>query len=140
VFAVHRRGVEGTHHMTVDITPDELGPVRLTVALRDGQMHVLLAGSSEVSREAMRAALPELRKLVEGAGITAGSIDVHPDQPDSGRFGPGTSGSLRDSSFGESRSSPDHPPPDPGRPDRSPASPAERTGLLAASRTLDLHL
>jgi hypothetical protein len=140
VFAVHSRGVEGTHHMTIDITPEELGPVRLTVALRDGQLHVLLAGSSEISREAMRAALPDLRKLVEGAGITAGSFDVHPDQPDTGRFGPGTSGSFRGTSSDGSGSSPDHPQPDPGRSEPSPAAAPERRGLSAAQHSLDLNL
>jgi flagellar hook-length control protein FliK len=139
VFAVHQRGVEGTHHMTVDITPDELGPVRLTVALRDGQLHVLLAGSSEMSREAMRAALPELRKLVEGAGITAGSFDVHPDQPDPGRFGPGTNGSFPGTSS-DGSGSPGHPPPDPGRPDQLQAAAPERRGPSAANRSLDLQL
>lgn len=79
ITTVHRLGVDGTHRLTVDISPDELGPVRVTVALHRGEVSLLLAGSSEVSREALRQALPELRKLLDDAGLRTGSFDVRPD-------------------------------------------------------------
>lgn len=79
VVAVHRRGPDGTHTMTVDITPDELGPVRVHVELRDGNVELRLAGHSEAAREALRAALPELRRALEAAGVGTGSFDVTPD-------------------------------------------------------------
>jgi flagellar hook-length control protein FliK len=140
VFAVHQRGVDGTHVMTVDINPVELGPVRLTVALREGQLHVLLAGSSELSREALRAALPELRKLVEATGITAGAFDVHPDQPDTGRPSAGTGGFFRDNAGGGHDGSPRQLPPDHSRPADPPTKPLRRVDVGSGTRSLDLHL
>jgi flagellar hook-length control protein FliK len=79
VSAIHRLGADGTHRVTVDVTPEELGPVRLTVEMRSGEMSLLLAGSSETSREALRAALPELRRMLDAAGMTTGQLDVRPD-------------------------------------------------------------
>jgi flagellar hook-length control protein FliK len=79
IAAVHRRGVDGQHTLTVDVTPEELGPVRLTLEMRAGEVHLHLAGSSEASREALKAALPELRRLLDAAGMSAGALDVRPD-------------------------------------------------------------
>jgi flagellar hook-length control protein FliK len=140
LFAVHQAGVGGTHRMTVDITPPELGPVRLTVSMRDGQLHVLLAGSSDLSREALRAALPELRKLVEGAGITAGAFDVQPDQRDAGRPSFGNGQFLGDTSGGGSRATHDHPPPGSGEPAEKPSPAPQRRDVNVAQHFLDLHL
>jgi flagellar hook-length control protein FliK len=138
VFAVHRRGVEGEHHMTLDITPEELGPVRMTVALRDGQVHMLLAGSSELSREALRAALPELRKLIEATGIVAGSFDVQPDNAGTGRGGADLGRSAAETGHGDGA-------PNSGdRDGSSGTAPAKDAAPAPAhsgsSRSLDLHL
>lgn len=84
VVAVHRRGVDGTHSLTVDITPEDLGPVRLHVELRDGQVELRLAGATDAAREALRAALPELRRALEAAGVGTGSLAVSPDAPSAG--------------------------------------------------------
>jgi flagellar hook-length control protein FliK len=137
VFAVHRRGVDGEHHLTLDITPEYLGPVRMTVSLRDGQVHMLLAGSSELSREALRAALPELRKLVEGAGIVAGAFDVTPDQSGTGRGGPDLGRAFGDA--GRGSDTPSGPQPGPSTPasERAVTAPS---GAATSSRSLDLHL
>lgn len=79
VAAVHRRGLDGTHTITVDITPDELGPVRVEVQLREGNVELRLSGHSEAARDALRAALPDLRRALEAAGVGTGSFQVSPD-------------------------------------------------------------
>ncbi|MGN6331564.1 MAG: flagellar hook-length control protein FliK [Motilibacteraceae bacterium] len=84
VAAVYRRGVDGTHRVVVTLTPDEIGPVRLTVQLHHGQLDLALAGSSEAGRDALRAALPDLRRVLEDAGVTTGRLDVRSDLPGSG--------------------------------------------------------
>ncbi|MGN6244340.1 MAG: flagellar hook-length control protein FliK [Motilibacteraceae bacterium] len=84
VAAVYRRGVDGTHRVVVTLTPDEIGPVRLTVQLHHGQVDLALAGSSEAGRDALRAALPDLRRVLEDAGVTTGRLDVRSDLAGSG--------------------------------------------------------
>ena len=79
ITTVHRRGVEGTHTLTVEITPEALGPVRISVELRDGNVELQLAGHSEAARDALRAALPELRRALEAAGVGSGSFQVSPE-------------------------------------------------------------
>jgi flagellar hook-length control protein FliK len=90
--------------MTVDITPDELGPVRVHVELREGNVELRLAGHTEAARDALRAALPELRRALEAAGVGTGSFQISPDStpfqdrsqnPNTGQqpqFGTGTDG------------------------------------------------
>jgi flagellar hook-length control protein FliK len=69
--------------MTVDITPEELGPVRVHVELRDGNVELRLAGHSEAARDALRAALPDLRRALEAAGVGTGAFQISPDSPPS---------------------------------------------------------
>jgi flagellar hook-length control protein FliK len=90
--------------MTVDITPDELGPVRVHVELREGNVELRLAGHTEAARDALRAALPELRRALEAAGVGTGSFQISPDStpfqdrsqnpntPQHPQFGTGTDG------------------------------------------------
>jgi len=141
VFAVHRRGVDGTHRLTVEISPEELGPVRLTVAMRAGEVHVLLAGSSEVSREALRAALPELRKLLDAAGLATGTFDVQPDQSDSRPDWSGLSRGGPHDQTGPGRA--ERPPPR-DRPEAdavgSDGAPSHHGDSADRDRPLDLHL
>ncbi|GAA0609568.1 hypothetical protein GCM10009547_09580 [Sporichthya brevicatena] len=79
ITAVHQRGAEGTHVLSVDITPEELGPVRVELELRDGTVELRLAGQSEAARDALRAALPDLRRALEAAGIGTGSFSLGGD-------------------------------------------------------------
>lgn len=143
VIAVHRPGVDGTHRLTVDLTPAELGPVRLTVALRGGEMHLLLAGHTEATREALRAALPDLRRLVEAAGLTAGAFDVQPDRPDPHAGWSGSSGGGPDARGGAGTPhgvpAPPRRPPSTDGTDVLPGAGPKRPAA-GAHRSLDLHL
>ncbi|MGQ0632756.1 MAG: NlpC/P60 family protein [Sporichthyaceae bacterium] len=82
LFTLHRAGVDGTHRMSVELQPDSLGPVRIEVELSGGQIDLRLAGGSEAARDALRAALPDLRRALESAGITVGATQV--DTADAG--------------------------------------------------------
>ena len=57
-----RTGPDGVHRMTVSLSPKELGPVQLRVEVRDGTLSLQVAGSNDLAREALRAAMPDLRK------------------------------------------------------------------------------
>jgi flagellar hook-length control protein FliK len=71
-----RGGPDGVHQLTVQLNPVELGPVSIVAELRDGDIHLRLAGATEAAREALRAALPDLRRELADAGLNAGTLDV----------------------------------------------------------------
>jgi len=75
VIAPLRLGPDGSHVVTVELHPAELGSVRVTVELRDGAMHVQLSGGA-VAVDALRSSLPDLRHQLEQLGTPATSIDV----------------------------------------------------------------
>ena len=142
VFSVHRRGVDGTRQLTVDVTPEDLGPIRLTVTVRAGEVHILLGGSSELSREALRQALPELRKVLEEAGVATGSFDVHPDQPDSRPDWAASAGNSHDSngSRGSRATGSERSPSAAQTGIDASAGRSPRAVALSSDRALDLHL
>jgi flagellar hook-length control protein FliK len=82
-----RRGPDGVHRLTVNLRPVELGPVQVLVEVREGVLHLEFTGASELSREALRAALPDLRRELTDAGVAAGTLDVRSDaaRPDGSR-------------------------------------------------------
>lgn len=59
-----------SHRMTLRLDPGTLGEVRVVLAMRDGAVRVRLA-AHEVAHEALAAAAPELRRLLEDAGQQA---------------------------------------------------------------------
>jgi len=83
-----RSAPDGVHQLTVHLHPAELGPVSVRAEIRNGDIHLHLAGATEAARDALRMALPELRRDLQAAGFTAGSLDVQPD----GRPGPDLAG------------------------------------------------
>ena len=70
-----RSNADGTHRISLELHPAELGTVRVLVEMRSGTMHVQLSGG-EAARDAMRHALPDLRQQLDDLGITTGSLDV----------------------------------------------------------------
>ena len=92
VAALHRRGADGVHQLTVSLSPDELGPISIVVELRDGTVSMSLTGGSETSRDALRAALPDLRRLLEDAGLTTSSLEVRADDAGARDHDPGRDG------------------------------------------------
>jgi flagellar hook-length control protein FliK len=65
--------------MTVVLTPENLGPVQVQVTLDRGTVDLQLRGAHEHGREALMAALPDLRRDLESAGLTCNRLDVDRD-------------------------------------------------------------
>ncbi|SES39458.1 flagellar hook-length control protein FliK [Actinokineospora terrae] len=63
------RGHNGEHELTVHLHPVDLGPVSLTARISGGDIHIDLGSATDAGREALRAALPELRRELEKAGF-----------------------------------------------------------------------
>ncbi len=67
---------DGVHRLTAHVHPADLGPVQIVAELRAGAIHLHLSGASDAAREALRAALPDLRRELEEAGLSPGGLDV----------------------------------------------------------------
>lgn len=69
-------GPDGTHELTIELAPAELGRVRLEVTLDDGVLHVRLHAEDPTSRRLLAGTMGELRATLAQAGIHAGELDV----------------------------------------------------------------
>jgi flagellar hook-length control protein FliK len=78
-IAVLRGGPDGNHTMTVVLTPENLGPVQVQVTLDRGTVDLQLRGAHESGRAALMAALPDLRRDLESAGLQCSRLDVDRD-------------------------------------------------------------
>jgi flagellar hook-length control protein FliK len=74
--AVLRGGPDGTHTMTVVLTPEALGPVEVSVTLSHGSVELTLRGAHDHGRAALVDALPDLRRDLEAAGLTCSRVEV----------------------------------------------------------------
>ncbi|MDQ0822684.1 flagellar hook-length control protein FliK [Arthrobacter sp. V4I6] len=75
---------DGQHTMTLQVTPEDLGPLTVRAQIDAAGVRIELFAPGEVGREAIRGILPELRKELADSGFGA-SLDV------SDRSGPGGS-------------------------------------------------
>jgi flagellar hook-length control protein FliK len=75
-----KNGVDGVHRLTVHLNPVDFGPISVTAEVRNGEIHVQLAGATDAGREALRAALPELRQELEQSGTSTLSMDAGHDR------------------------------------------------------------
>ena len=77
--AVLRTAPDGTHTMTVVLTPETLGPVEVQVTLTQGSVELTLKSATEAGRSALLEALPDLRRDLAGAGLTCTNASVDRD-------------------------------------------------------------
>ena len=77
--AVLRTAPDGTHTMTVVLTPETLGPVEVQVTLSQGSVDLALKSATEAGRAALLEALPDLRRDLASAGLTCSNASVDRD-------------------------------------------------------------
>ncbi|WP_460435858.1 flagellar hook-length control protein FliK, partial [Angustibacter speluncae] len=64
---------EGVHRLVMRVQPEEIGAVRVVAEISADRVRIELHGGTEQAREALRAALPELRRdLLQGSGFQLG--------------------------------------------------------------------
>jgi flagellar hook-length control protein FliK len=78
-------GPDGTHTMTLVLTPETLGPVEVRVTVHDGRLDLSLRGASDAGRAALLDALPDLRRDLESSGLTCSRLQVDRDPAGSGQ-------------------------------------------------------
>jgi flagellar hook-length control protein FliK len=72
----------GEHVVTVQVSPDALGPVTVRAHVTAHGMHVELFAASDAGRDAVRQVLPDLRRDAAGSAVVT-TLDLssqnHPD-------------------------------------------------------------
>lgn len=68
-------GGDGVHRLTVRLHPEELGPVQITVVVRDGAVQVSLTALDD-AQAVLQSGTPELRRMLEEAGLPGVDVDV----------------------------------------------------------------
>lgn len=63
----------------IRLTPAELGPVRVQIAVEDGATNVTFHAQHAVTREAIEAAMPRLREMLAESGLSLGQANVGGD-------------------------------------------------------------
>ena len=71
-----RLGDDGAYELALDLTPAELGRVRIDVELRGSTINLHLRSDNPATRELLQASLEQLRTELEAAGLQSGSLDV----------------------------------------------------------------
>lgn len=61
---------DGIEHATLELHPQDLGPIEVHVAVRDGQTQVDLNSAVPGTREALNLALPQLSSQLDGVGLS----------------------------------------------------------------------
>ncbi len=78
-LAVLTNAPDGSQTMTLVITPDDLGPVTIQATVTNGTLDLTLHGAHEHGRHALADALPDLRRDLEGAGVSLNRLEVGAD-------------------------------------------------------------
>ncbi|HET6561860.1 MAG TPA: flagellar hook-length control protein FliK [Marmoricola sp.] len=66
---------DGTRRITLQLSPEALGDVRVVLTVRNGEVQVRMSGG-EQAQQALLAGAPELHRLLDAAGATSSQIQV----------------------------------------------------------------
>jgi len=83
-------GKPGEHTMTINVTPDNLGPVTVRAHISAGDVRLELFAPNDAGREALRSILPDLKRDLAATGPNT-SLDLSSGNqpgPQSGQSGP----------------------------------------------------
>jgi flagellar hook-length control protein FliK len=117
----------GDHVLTLRVDPDSFGPVRVVAHIGAEGVRIELVGASDAARDALRSALPDLRRDLAATGLSA-QLDLGRDQPGgaSGRTDGQAGDGQRGAAAGGAQAGPDG---------RSGHGPAATDAVVGGSRT-----
>ena len=82
-----RQGIESA---SLQLSPEHLGPLQVTISVHDGQASVWFGAAQPDTRTALQQSLPQLRQLFAGQGLTLADAGVSREPPrGQGRQSPG---------------------------------------------------
>jgi hypothetical protein len=83
---LHPLSQEGEVEFRMHLHPAELGPLRVHLSMREGEIHGQLYVLDDTLRRLLQDQLPELRQRLEALGLNTGQWEISPDhrgpQPD----------------------------------------------------------
>nr|WP_297423423.1 flagellar hook-length control protein FliK [uncultured Actinotalea sp.] len=125
----------GDHVLTLRVDPDSFGPVRVVAHIGAEGVRIELVGASDAARDALRSALPDLRRDLAATGLSA-QLDLGREQPGgaSGRPDGQAGDGQRGAGAGGAQAGPD------GRRGHGPAAPDAVVGGSRTSPTGGLDL
>ena len=92
IFTLAAAGA-GEHVMTINVTPDNLGPVTVRAHIGADGIRLEVFAPTDVARDALRTILPDLRRDLAGSGMNTNlSLSEHGKPADAGNSGGGTAG------------------------------------------------
>jgi len=68
--------VDGTHHLSIQLRPAELGTVTVELAMQGGELSLHLVAERTSTAHALRASVDELRADLEADGVRTGAFDI----------------------------------------------------------------
>ena len=83
------RDRDGTHSMSIELHPADLGRVRIDLEMRHGVAHVVLSAEHATADAILRRAMPQLRESLQESGVRAGRLDIGSDLPPNGSWSGG---------------------------------------------------
>lgn len=66
----------GSHTLTLELHPADLGRVRLEITVEGAMVHIAMDAEHGLTAQLLRDALPELRRALDAAGLSTGRIDL----------------------------------------------------------------
>jgi len=81
------------------VQPAELGPVHVSIRIEAGEANITCTAQHAETRNAMEAALPRLREILEASGISVGSTNVGPQSSGHGSGDPARQAPARSRGF-----------------------------------------
>ena len=79
---------DGTHSLTVDLHPMDLGRVRLEITVEGTTVHIAMHAEHGATSALLHESLPELHRSLDEAGLRAGRIALGADSSPSGGRSP----------------------------------------------------
>ena len=72
---------QGIESASLQLSPEHLGPLQVTISVRDGQASVWFGAAQPDTRSALQQSLPQLRELFASQGITLADAGVSRESP-----------------------------------------------------------
>lgn len=77
----------GDQHASISVSPEELGPIEIRLAVREGEASIWFGAAHSETRAAIEQALPRLRDMLAGMGLSLADAGVFEHAPPDPRRG-----------------------------------------------------